>query len=112
MVRFLQIAGQNIALDGEGYLKSLADWNERVAEQLADNEDISLSPAHWEILHLLRGFYQKHGLSPATRALVSLVKRELGADKGRSIYLMKLFSSSPAKMASKIAGLPKPDNCL
>jgi len=51
-------------------------------------------------------------LSPATRALISLVKRDLGKEKGRSVYLMKLFRGSPAKMASKLAGLPKPDNCL
>jgi tRNA 2-thiouridine synthesizing protein E len=60
----------------------------------------------------LRAFYQRHQLSPATRALVNLVKRELGPDKGRSVYLMKLFGGSPAKTASKIAGLPKPLNCL
>jgi tRNA 2-thiouridine synthesizing protein E len=51
-------------------------------------------------------------MSPASRALVSLVRRELGADKGTSIYMMKLFQGSPARMANKIAGLPKPDNCL
>ncbi len=112
MNRILRITQQNIALDSEGYLKSLVDWNEAVAEQLALLEGIKLSPAHWEILLLLREFYQRHQLSPANRALVNLVKRDLGADKGRSIYLMKLFNGSPAKLASKIAGLPKPDNCL
>lgn len=112
MTRIMQIAQRNIALDSEGYLKSLADWNEAVAEQLALQEGIHLGQSHWEVLRLLRTFYQRHELSPANRALVNLVKRELGPDKGRSIYLMKLFNGSPAKMASKIAGLPKPDNCL
>ena len=28
------------------------------------------------------------------------------------IYLMSLFPGSPAKLGSKIAGLPKPENCL
>ena len=37
---------------------------------------------------------------------------KLGADKGRSISLLSLFPGSPAKLGSKIAGLPKPDNCL
>ena len=101
-----------IAVDKEGYLRDLTDWSETVAIGLAESESIRLLPAHWEILHLLRAFYQRHQLSPANRALVSLVKRELGPEKGRSVYLMKLFGGSPAKMASKIAGLPKPDNCL
>ena len=101
-----------VALDKEGYLRNLADWNESVAEALAQQQQITLREAHWEILHELRKFYRRHELSPATRALVSLVKKKLGPDKGRSIYLMRLFHGSFAKTASRIAGLPKPDNCL
>ncbi len=113
MSYFLQInAGNKIALDRDGYLLDLQDWNQQVATQLALQEEIRLGPSHWEVLNLLRRFYRRHQLSPATRALVQLVRRELGKDKGRSVYLMKLFRGSPAKTASKIAGLPKPDNCL
>ena len=36
----------------------------------------------------------------------------LGKEKSRSIYLMQLFPPSPARVASKIAGLPRPENCL
>ncbi len=46
------------------------------------------------------------------RPLVKYCALKLGPDKGRSIYLMSLFPGSPAKLGSKIAGLPKPDNCL
>ena len=99
-------------LDKEGYLRELTDWNEAVAIFLAQQENINLSPAHWEIIKLLRSFYRRHQVSPATRALINLVKRELGPDKGKSVYLMKLFRGSPAKTANKVAGLPKPDNCI
>ncbi len=102
----------DLALDKEGFLRNLNDWSETVAVELARAENISLSPDHWEIIRLLRVFYNRHQIAPANRALVSLVKKELGADKGRSVYLMRLFRGSPAKTASKIAGLPKPDNCL
>jgi tRNA 2-thiouridine synthesizing protein E len=51
-------------------------------------------------------------MSPASRALISHMKKELGAEKGRSVYVMKLFGGSAAKTAAKIAGLPKPDNCI
>ena len=112
MTDYLEVKSQKIALDKEGFLKSLQDWDEEVASQLAIEEGIKLGPAHWEVIKLLRKFYKRHQLSPATRALISLVKKELGKDKGRSVYLMKLFKGSPAKTASKIAGLPKPDNCL
>ena len=112
MYEGITVGSKFIALDKEGYLRNLADWNEAVAESLAQQQEITLREAHWEILRLLREFHQRHELSPATRALVSLVKKKLGPDKGRSIYLMRLFRGSFAKTASRIAGLPKPDNCL
>jgi tRNA 2-thiouridine synthesizing protein E len=46
------------------------------------------------------------------RTLVKYTSKELGAQKGRSIYLLKLFPGNPARLACKIAGLPKPPNCL
>ena len=110
--KYLQLVNGKVAIDREGFLKDLSEWNAEVADALAQQEGINLGPPHWEILNLLRVFYPRHQLSPASRALVSLVRRELGADKGTSIYMMKLFQGSPAKMANKIAGLPKPDNCL
>ena len=109
---YLQLDNGEVAIDREGFLTDLSQWNAEVADALAQQEGINLGPPHWEILNLLRVFYQRHQMSPASRALVSLVRRELGAGKGTSIYMMKLFRGSPAKMANKIAGLPKPDNCL
>lgn len=112
MAKYLLLAQHKIAIDGEGYLKNLEDWSQEVAGLLAENEGMQLQSSHWEVIESLRAFYKAHQLSPATRALVNLVKRDLGAEKGRSIYLMKLFKASPAKLACKIAGLPRPDNCL
>ena len=100
------------AFDSEGFLRNLADWTPEVAQQIARSEDIALTPAHWEVIALLREYYREYDSSPAMRPLVKYCGLKLGADKGRSIYLMSLFPGSPAKIGSKIAGLPKPDNCL
>lgn len=108
----LIVDGQSIALDEEGYLYDLEQWSPAVAEQLATEEQLVLTDAHWEIILLLRDFYQQYQLSPAMRPLVKAVAAKLGKDKGRSIYLMKLFPGSPAKVIARLAGLPKPDNCL
>ncbi len=112
MSLFLEFSQRKIPIDDEGYLRNLQDWDAAVAEELARLEEIQLGPAHWEVLNLMRAFYRRHQMSPATRALINLVKRDLGQDKGRSVYLMRLFRGSPAKTASRIAGLPKPANCL
>jgi tRNA 2-thiouridine synthesizing protein E len=100
------------AFDKEGFLRQLSDWEPAVAEQIAAAENVELSAAHWEILELIRDYYREFDASPAMRPLVKYCALKLGADKGRSIYLMSLFPGSPAKLGSKIAGLPKPDNCL
>ncbi|MBJ7536663.1 TusE/DsrC/DsvC family sulfur relay protein [Marinomonas transparens] len=99
-------------LDEEGYLLDLDNWNNKLAEDLAEKENIVLTEAHWEIILLLRDFYQEYEVSPAMRPLVKAVSKKLGPEKGRSIYLMTLFPGSPPKLAAKIAGLPKPANCL
>ncbi len=108
----IHVDGFEIDLDQDGYLSNLNDWNESVAEALAEQENISLSAEHWEIIRLLQEFYKEFELSPAMRALVKYTEKKLGSEKGRSIYLLQLFPPSPAKIASKIAGLPRPTNCL
>lgn len=100
------------ATDKDGFLANLADWSPDAARWLAGQEGIVLTDAHWQVIYALRQFYQQFELSPAMRPLVKYLGAQLGADKGNSIYLMQLFPGSPAKLAAKIAGLPRPDNCL
>jgi len=104
--------GLSIPTDKEGYLKHLNDWSIDIAESIAKEENISLTPAHWELIELVRTFYNLYELSPAMRPLVKFTASKLGKEKGNSIYLLSLFPGSPAKLLSKIAGLPRPTNCL
>ncbi len=101
-----------IKVDKEGFLLDHLTWNEDIAEQLAHNEKIELTSQHWQLIHLIRQFYSEYDLSPAMRPLSKYIKQHLGADKAGSIYLMQLFPQSPAKYLAKIAGLPRPENCL
>lgn len=112
MTNTLVISNRYLALDKDGYLANLDDWSPEIAEELARRMDIRLTPEHWEILHLVRDFHERRGLSPVMRILVKLVEKDLGPDKGNSLYLLKLFPESPARVACKIAGLPRPVNCL
>ncbi|GGM23472.1 TusE/DsrC/DsvC family sulfur relay protein [Pseudomonas asuensis] len=99
-------------VDQEGYLLDLEDWSPEIAEELARRESISLTPEHWEILNALRRFYAEFQLSPANRPLIRYIAQTLGPEKGNSLHLNLLFKGSPAKLAAKLAGLPKPTNCL
>ena len=74
---------RSLVLDEEGYLLNLQNWTPELANQLAQEVDIELTDAHWEIIHLLREFYQEFEVSPAMRPLVKAVSKKLGAEKGR-----------------------------
>lgn len=108
----LIVAGREIPLDQDACLCHLDDWSESVAHALAAREGIELTTAHWEVLYLLQQFYQEFQLSPANRALVRYVALNLGKEKGNSLYLNGLFNGMPAKLAARLAGLPKPANCF
>ncbi|WP_263263806.1 TusE/DsrC/DsvC family sulfur relay protein [Pseudomonas sp. RIT-PI-S] len=111
-VSALEADGKAVPVDKEGFLVDLADWSPTVAAALAQREGLSLTPAHEEVLTVLRQFYAQFQLSPATRPLVKYVAAQLGPDKGNSAYLNHLFKGTPAKLAAKLAGLPKPANCI
>lgn len=108
----LIVNGQSLALDKHGYLCDMQSWNEQVAQAFASLENITLTPAHWEVVHFVRQFYLEFNTSPAVRILVKAMAAQLGADKGNSKYLFMLFPQGPAKQATRIAGLPKPAKCL
>lgn len=100
------------AVDAEGFLRDLDAWSPEAARMIAARENIALTPVHWEIIDLVRRYYERYDSAPSMRPLVKCCALELGKEKGSSLYLLRLFPGSPAKLASKIAGLPKPPNCL
>ena len=100
------------ARDPEGFLDDPRQWNEDVAVALATLEGIELSDAHWELLALLRRYWERFDSAPSMRPLVKFCRAELGPDKGSSIYLLRLFPGSPARVGARIAGLPRPEHCL
>lgn len=108
----LTVSGKAIALDDDGYLCDLNDWSAEVAEALAAESGIKLSSEHWEVLEALRNFYAEFQLSPATRPLVKYIALKLGVEKGNSAHLNRLFNGTPAKLGARLAGLPKPTNCI
>lgn len=99
-------------IDDDGFLENPEDWEPAFARWTAEQSQLALTDAHWELIHQTRAFYREYGFSPSMRPLVKYIGMHLGPDKGRSIYLMQLFPPSPARLLSQLAGLHKPKNCL
>jgi len=100
------IAGVEVALNDEGFLVDPAQWNEDMAVELARGEGINeLTDRHWQVLRFMRSEYAAKGTGPTVRIL--------GKTSGVPIKeLYQLFPKGPAKMAAKIAGIPKPRGCI
>lgn len=101
-----------VSTDAAGYLLDHQQWCEGMVPLLAEQAGIVLTEAHWEVIRFVRQFFLDFETSPAIRVLVKAMAKSLGEDKGNSRYLHRLFPDGPAKLATKLAGLPKPKKCL
>lgn len=101
-----EILGKSLAIDADGNLVNLTDWNEEIALELAKEEGINeLNEKHWQVINYMRKVFSESGDAPSIRKLT----KESGVDT-KELYA--LFPKGPAKKAAKIAGLPKPKGCI
>ena len=108
----LEVNGQVLETDPEGYLRDLQDWHQDVARRMAEIDGIDLDEGHWEVINFLRDYYAEYGVAPAIRILTKAMARQMGREKGNTRYLYRLFPDGPAKQACRYAGLPKPTGCV
>ena len=73
--------GSNIETDENGYLISLDDWSEGVADKLAEDEEIQMNDEHWEIINFLRDYYQEYQIAPAVKVLTKAIAKRNDIEK-------------------------------
>ena len=108
----IDFEGKQIELDDDGYLVNLEDWAAGLAQALADDDDLKLEDAHWEVINFLRDYYEKYQIAPMIKILVKEIAKTMGKEKGNTKYLYELYPAGPAKQACRYAGLPKPTGCV
>ncbi len=108
----LDVTGLQLTTTDQGFLCDSSQWSEQVALALARRESLILTDQHWPILHFIRNYYQQYKHLPNARMFVAALRKQFGEEVGNSRYLQQLFPQGPLKYACKIAGLPKPPNCL
>jgi tRNA 2-thiouridine synthesizing protein E len=99
-------------VDEEGYLLNIGDWSKEIALAMAAEDEIELTPEHWEVINFLKEYFEEYDFAPAVRVLTKAIAKRLGNDKGNSRYLYSLFPYGPAKQGCRFAGLPKPTGCV
>lgn len=103
----LKIDGDVVATDQEGYLMDPSDWNEKVAQALAQQEALSLTEDHWSVIRFMRAFHEEHQVAADVRHVTKHLSEEQGRDDAKSL-LFHLFPYGYVKQACKIAGMRKP----
>jgi TusE/DsrC/DsvC family sulfur relay protein len=100
------IAGVTVARNEEGFFEDPDQWTEAMVPDLAHEEGIDdLTEDHWKVIRFMRKEYAEKGTGPTVRVL--------GKTSGVSVKeLYQLFPKGPAKIAAKIAGIPKPRGCI
>lgn len=103
----------NNELDQDGHLKDHNSWSPIVAQTLADSLEITLSDSHLTILLEVRHFYDIYEYAPATRPLIKFLIKQLPELNISNATLQEMFNTGlVARHLSRLAGLPKPANCL
>ena len=98
--------GVAVAMNDEGFFEDPNQWTEPMAVELAKQAGIDeLTDQHWQVIKFMRAEYFDKGTGPTVRVL--------GKTSGVSVKeLYQLFPKGPAKLAAKIAGIPKPRGCI
>ncbi|MEG0828861.1 MAG: TusE/DsrC/DsvC family sulfur relay protein [Acinetobacter sp.] len=102
----------NLDLDQDGHLVDYTIWNESVAQELARKLDLELTPWHFQILQAVRQFYHQFGHSPATRPLIKFLMKTVSSDINNAVLQEQFKTGLVARHLSRLAGIPKPPNCL
>ena len=99
-------AGTEVTVDDEGFFADPQRWRAEMVPQIARESGIDLlTSQHWQVVTFMRHEYEEKGTGPSVRAL--------SKTSGVSIKeLYQLFPKGPAKLAAKIAGIPKPRGCI
>jgi tRNA 2-thiouridine synthesizing protein E len=100
------LGSTEVELNDEGFFVHPEEWTEDMAAALARREGIdTLTDAHWTVIRFMRREYFANGTGPTVRVL--------GKTSGVSVKeLYQLFPKGPAKVAARIAGIPKPRGCI
>lgn len=100
------VSGVDVEVNDEGFFTDPDRWTESMASELAAAEGIDeLTDRHWVVLRFMRSEFAEKGTGPTVRVL--------GKASGVSVKeLYQLFPKGPAKIAARIAGIPKPRGCI
>jgi tRNA 2-thiouridine synthesizing protein E len=100
------VHGTTVDTTDDGFFVDPEQWTEDMVPELASAEGIDpVTDRHWQVIRFMRSEYFDKGTGPTVRVL--------GKTSGVTVKeLYQLFPKGPAKVAARIAGIPKPRGCI
>ena len=103
----LEVKGVDLSLTNYGELMKISDWTPDVAMALAEQDGLVLLDVHFEILNLMRDYYDQFNIAPIRKLLKKDISEMLSELKANDDYLLSLFPKGVMHQGLRIAGLPR-----
>ncbi len=100
-----EYGGRQVEVNDDGFLVQASQWTPEVAQGIAVELGLTLTDAHWKVLHFCREDAARQGQPPGLRRIT-----QVAGVPTKELY--QLFPKGPGKLAARIAGLPKPQGCV
>jgi tRNA 2-thiouridine synthesizing protein E len=100
-----EYGGRQVEVTDEGFLVQASQWTPDVARDIAAELGLTLTDAHWKVLHFCREDAVQQGQPPGLRRIT-----QVAGVPTKELY--QLFPKGPGKLAARIAGLSKPQGCV
>jgi tRNA 2-thiouridine synthesizing protein E len=96
---------ETLEFDDDGFMKDANAWTPEIGKLIAGILEIELTDRHWDVINYSREKFAEEGDAPTLRNITKTLQLPT-----KELYT--LFPGGPAKIAAKIAGLPKPTGCI
>jgi TusE/DsrC/DsvC family sulfur relay protein len=97
--------GHQVTLNDEGFMTDATQWTPEIADAIAAEIGLTLTPEHWKVITFCREDAAREGQPPGLRRI-----SKLSGVSTKELYA--LFPKGPGKLAARVAGLPKPHGCV
>ncbi len=104
----LELNGKSIETDEEGFLLDPSEWDRTLAAQIAQGEQLDLTPERWAVVQFVREHFDERGTVPEARFVLKFLEQAYGKERATRKFLQELFPYGYGQQACKIAGMRKP----
>lgn len=100
--------GKTIETDEEGFLLDPGEWDRALAERIAKDEELDMTPERWSVVDFVREHFEQRGTVPEARFVLKFMEQKFGKERATRKFLQELFPYGYGQQACKIAGMRKP----